>query len=93
MCEACYDALGRPDRITPAVRAAVPLVGALDYRFVPGTLTAILGDWQIDDDALRHVKVPSAEDGACRAALLALSADERATTMAIVEGLLTDPLA
>jgi hypothetical protein len=94
--------MGSPTVVSLATRLAAQLIGEVyGFNGVGGNAHIVLDDWNIDDDDIRWcLDVAMKENAheadtdqlaaerACLEALLALSLDERASALAIYEGLL-----
>lgn len=89
MCEGCYEAYGRPKRITPAVLEAAPLLREADEF---GALHIVVSDWNLEDEHIdfcgKQASITSAEQHLLDI-LKVMSFAERVTALALAEGYLT----
>lgn len=103
MCEGCYEEYGRPAIINDRTLAAAALAARVyEFSAVGGNLHIVLDDWNIEDDNLEFCAKQIADGGyegrdspeelavekECCEAFMAMTLDERASALAIHDGLL-----
>lgn len=90
MCLGCYAKAGAPREITPAVLAIYHRLREADEF---GACHIVVADWNVDDDDLafcRDQPEATPEDRELMTGMLALSAAERHTAMALADGYMTE---
>jgi len=99
MCLSCWKSYGRPSVLNNAVIEAAGLIRTVyEHHAAGGNLHVVLDDWNIEDE---HLQILSVREGTsraqreaesiCLAAMRRLSLAERATALAIVDGLILRP--
>lgn len=100
MCYGCYEEAGKPEIINDKTKAAAALVDAVyEFSCVGGNAHIVVDDWNLEDHNIRwcldtalaeNVHEAGVEqldaERACLEALLALTAAERASAMALHDG-------
>lgn len=100
MCYGCYEKYGKPEIINDATKNAVILIEKVyDMSCSGGNAHVVIDDWNIDDQSILWCLNKAISENICESrdeliiaekealeALLALSIDERASALAIVDG-------
>ena len=102
MCYMCYETAGLPSIVNDKTKAAAMLIARIyDFSDVGGNAHIVVDDWNLEDGNIcwcldtalaENISEADAEqlaaERACLEAMLSLTADERASAMALHDGFL-----